>query len=1028
MGVFESLTNSAINAIDRLTLRYSNFIKSKITDYCDFDTPIDDHTLVTHNRALLSFIDIHGVLSRRGDEEFIEAIKCIEILFTNLLETGDHSIQWVFSRMPSQTEVLLDSYFEPLKKAGVSQSFNEAVLKQIFSERHSVLSQYVSHEGCILVLKTHPEALGSIERNAQVKERQNNDERKAFKKNKLPLDFGEFAQTPLVSVSRLNLIHQAALQTLVNELSSSGMGLSSRLLDCHQALSKIRLSQHFDETSPSWRPVLPGDPIPYRDRAVMNGDKDNAFYPIIGSQIFKRQAKIEGDIVQIGSHYWSTISINLSPQEPKSFEVLFQKIPKEIDWRFSLSFLGGDKKFAQKVKTRRAMAKVFKVTNSKQNEPIINHCEMLLSIREQGEALVGLRGNLSIRASSLKAATNDIHLCARLVQSWGNCDTGFERGDPVDALVSTLPGLDSLDTGSTLIQPLRESALLCPISRPVSPWQAFGTNLYRTPDGRIFPVQMCSSEQVAWIDIYFAKPGSGKSVLLNSQNINLCLTPGLKQLPKICILDIGPSSQGLIQLLHELLPPHRRGEAVHKTLKQDKSCSINPFDTPLGMRFLHSAKMDFLKSFLLLLFTEDGEKKIKPGIGELVSMLLIETYKTFSDDYSPKEYERHVEPSIDQIIDENPSWFYDEQTGGDHKKPSRKCKKMTWWQITDVLAGHESWLDASIAQRQAVPLLVDLTGILHSNQAIKDIFAKTGQDEQTVIHLIKMIRSAINEHKILSYPTQFNLGQARVVALDLADVTGRGSQYTLKKSGLMYMLGREVLFGNLYFGEDDIKSLNEVYRHYHHRRINQDLGDIKRVCCDEYHRTADLEAVRLQMEQDMREGRKYKVAFSLASQRHEDFTKSMVGLATNIYICNGAQGNDLKEIVRVFGLSASEKNALKYDVHGAGKGGASFLFKSETKSGWITQVLVNSLGLLELWALASTAEDALIRKKCLEYVPYFKALSLLSKAFPSGSAKDSILERVKETGFTTERVIDDLIQNLLPEGEKNNTQLFIKEN
>lgn len=1019
MGVVESLTNAAINAVDRMTLRYSHFIKANITDYCDFDTAIDDHTLVTHERALLSFIDIQGVRSHRGDEEFIEAVQCAELLYANLLETGAHSIQWVFSKTPSQTEALLADYFKPLKKAARRQSFNETVVERLFAERRSVLKKYVSQEGCLLVLKTHPDALGSLERNAQAKERLKNETRKTFKENKLPVDFGEFAQTPIVGVTRLQVVHQAARQTLLNELSSAGMALSARLLNCHQAVSTLRRLQHPDETSPSWRPVLPGDPIPYRDQAVINGDKDNAFYPIIGSQIFKRRADVTGDIVQLGSDYWATISIELSPQAPKSFEVLFQKIPHDIDWRFSLSLLGGDKKFAQKIKTKRAMAKIFKVTNSKQNAPIVQHCEELLHIRAAGEALIGLRGNLSIRATSRESATQAIHLCARLVQSWGHCDTGFERGDPVDALVSTLPGLDSLDTGSTLIQPIRDSALLCPLSRPVSPWQTFGTNLYRTPDGRLYPVQMCSSEQVAWIDLYFAKPGSGKSALLNSQNINLCLTPGLAQLPKICILDIGPSSQGLIQLLHALLPPHRRGEAVHKTLKQDKSCSINPFDTPLGMRFPHAAKMDFLKSFLLLLFTEDGEKKIKAGIGELVSMLLVETYKLYSDDYSPKVYAAHVEPEIDHIMAENPEWFYTHKKNDSHQPSSKHRQKITWWFLVDVLAEHDCWSLASIAQRQAVPLLGDLTGILHSNQAIKDIFAKSGQDEQTLLHLMKMIRSAINEHKILSYPTQFNLGQARVVALDLADVTGRGSEYTLKKSGLMYMLGREVLFGNLYFGDDDITALKAVYRAYHHRRINQDLGDIKRVCCDEYHRTADLEAVRLQMEQDMREGRKYKVAFSLASQRHEDFTKSMVGLATTIYICNGAQGNDLKEIVKAFGLTDSEKNALKYDVHGPGKGGASFLFKSETKSGWITQVLVNSLGLLELWALASTAEDALLRKKCVQHVPYFDALAWLAQTFPSGTAKDTILARVQETGFTTERVVDEMIQRLLAHSKNN---------
>ena len=252
-----------------------------------------------------------------------------------------------------------------------------------------------------------------------------------------------------------------------------------------------------------------------------------------------------------------------------------------------------------------------------------------------------------------------------------------------------------------------------------------------------------------------------------------------------------------------------------------------------------------------------------------------------------------------------------------------------------------------------------------------------------------------------------------MVALDLASVTGGGSDYTLKKSGLMYMLGREVLFGNLYFGTNDINGLHDTYRHHHQHRILQDLGEIKRVCCDEYHRTADLDAVRLQMETDMREGRKYKVAFALASQRHTDFSDAMLGLATNIYICNGAQGRDLKDISRIFGLSDSEKTALKYDVHGAGKGGASFLFKTETKQGWTTQVLVNSLGLLELWALASTAEDSLIRQKLLAHVPYFDALGLLATQFKSGTAKDDILAAVKQTGLTVERVIDDVVQQLL---------------
>ena len=70
----------------------------------------------------------------------------------------------------------------------------------------------------------------------------------------------------------------------------------------------------------------------------------------------------------------------------------------------------------------------------------------------------------------------------------------------------------------------------------------------------------------------YARPGSGKSVLSNAINLALCLSGGITRLPRIAIIDIGPSSSGLISLLKEALPPD-----------QQTFCSLSSFTYDTGL-------------------------------------------------------------------------------------------------------------------------------------------------------------------------------------------------------------------------------------------------------------------------------------------------------------------------------------------------------------------------------------------------------------------------------------------------------------
>lgn len=1009
-----SLVNAIINEVDTFAWRWVSGLKGSVLDYCDLDTPLNKTTFVTRKTELVSYIEILGCYSLSGEQEFINASERLELLLNGLLEKPRHSLQWVFTRNKSQTENQIKNLIEPLRQSGKRQGLKPDIIDTILDERIETLKKYVVSESCVLSFKTHHQALSNIEKEEQRQMKLKDPRRKTLKEAEIPDRSGPFAQSPFVSCERLQTIHQASLNTLIEKLNSDEVGLVVKLMDAHTAVKTLRTMAHPEQTSKDWRAVLPGDPVPYRDKSQMKGMRDNEFYPAINTQIFKQKIFTHGNVVEVGQDFWASVTMELPPQVPERFDKLFAALPSNIDWQFSMNLIGGDDYFASKLKTRLSWAKIFKVTNASQNEPIIDGAENLLAIRREGEKLGGLRINLTIRSTSHDKALQEINQCARILQAWGNIDIRFEHGDPWDTIVSSMPGLDTKNTGQTVIVPIRESTILCPITRPMSPWHEAGTNLWRTLDGKLYPYQSCSSLQHTWVSLIYATPGGGKSVALNSQNLNLCLAPGLSRLPKISILDIGPSSVGFIELVKSLLPDNRKHEAIHRTLKNDKHSSINPFDTPLGFRYPNTAKMEYLANFLLILFTEKGQETIKPGLGELVPDLIQAVYRHFSDEKNPKTYTPQVEPSIDKIIEDNPEWF--ENSAISHFSNFSRLGKLTWWNVVDCLASQELWYEASLAQRHAIPLLGDLSTILHANQQLTDTHAANREDEGLFAHLNKMIRSAITQYPILAYPTQFNISEARVVSLDLADVVGASDKFSLKRAGLMYMLGRQALVGDYYFSEDDLKDHHGPTRPFHEARLNRELGEIKRVCYDEFHRTARLPNIRYQIIQDMREARKFKIDLALVSQRETDFDEAMVELASSVYIFRGSEGSALDRVCKTFDLNDSARHSLKYQVHGAGRDGASFMLKCQTKTGSFVQVLVNSIGPTELWALASTAEDALLRRRLVQRMPYLDAVRILAKKFTSGSCKKEVDDMIVKKGITMEEVIDLMIKQLSEEG------------
>ena len=595
----------------------------------------------------------------------------------------------------------------------------------------------------------------------------------------------------------------------------------------------------------------------------------------------------------------------------------------------------------------------------------------------------------------------------KAIQGWGSTDVSEICGDPFAGFVASMLATTTNSPAVATVAPLSQVITMLPITRPASPWQT-GALLYRSPDGKPWPFQPGSNQQTTWIDLVYARPGSGKSVLSSAQNLALCLSAGLTRLPRIAIIDIGPSSSGLISLLKEALPAENRHLVAYHRLRMTPEYSINPFDTQLGCRYPTASERSFLVNFLTLLTTPLGADKPYDAMPDLVGMVVDELYRSMADEYKPAPYAPGVEEFIDSILEE--IGFV-------------RDSKSTWWEVTDALYAAGFVHEAMLTQRYAMPLLADAASICRT-PSIEDLYEKvTAPTGESLINSFsRMISGAVREYPILSRVTAFDLGDARVVSLDLDEVAKSGGDAADRQTSVMYMLARYVLARHYYLTEEGMGSLvPQQYQLYHKERVREIREDPKRIIYDEFHRTSKSSAVRDQVIVDMREGRKWNVQISLLSQSIEDFDSIMIDFATSIYIMDAGPSQAIEKTCQTFGLSETAKIALRNRVHGPRQGGATFLAQFATKNGVNIQLLTLTLGPIELWAFSTTAEDAAVRNQLYRHIGPAETRRFLAALFPNGSVTKEIAERLnslRDEGVVVEDearvgVIEQLVNDIL---------------
>lgn len=986
--------------IDTVASAIETLLKKPMASYCFLETADPEGNIVAADGSMVSVVRIDGVRQLMGTDELNEIVREMSLRLSSYLGEPGHAIQVWFSRDPNMSADLLKSLNVPA--LSVARNLQLRGLEDLLKERERHLSRYITWEGFYMALWTRPAVLSKQELE-QVRKT-----RKAPETWPISVD----TQAVWTVARQIHIRHQAFTTSVVADLER--MAIRAEVLRGHEALRTVKASIYPDMVNSEWRPSLPGDKVSPR-RPEIPGDISHLLCPRLEDQLFDREAEIVNPrIVRIGRYNFANLDMTIGPQDTRPFGALLERLRKMGEFPWRVSFLIEGDGLGGSLQIRNALAGVMGFTNS-ENKLLRAAVKSLEERKDNDETVVRLRVSFCTwaPAGDLNQIEEQASQMQRAIETWGYCGVSPSSGDPLAGSFSSALALDVASTAPVGAPPLAEVVHMLPWNRDASPWKK-GSVLFRTADGRPWPYQPGSSLQNTFIDLISAPPGYAKSVFLNTTNLALCLSPaatigaGGSKLPLVSIIDIGPSSSGLISLLREALPPERRHEVQYRRLRMIKDHAINPFDTQLGCRHPLPLERAFLVNFLTILGTQAQEDKPPSGLSDLIGMVVDELYKLFDDRSrrgSPRLYTRGESKEVDKAIDRHNIHLAEEEP--------------TWWSVVDTLFAAGDLHAAGLAQRFAVPRVEDLTIVVRKPE-VADVYggARTANGESLIDVFQRMVSSALREYPILTLPTRFDIGESRVVSLDLDEAAPRGGGPADKQTALVYMLARFVLAKDYYLNEEVVALMPEDYQPHHKQRIKRIRETPKRIVYDEFHRTQSTPIVRQQVLIDMREGRKWGVHIALASQLLADFDEDMVNVATGVWIMGVGTDQAAREAQNIFGLSRTATRVVRSQLNGPGPDGAPFLAILNLKDGKHEHLLMNTLGPMELWAFSTTAEDAALRNRLYATIGPIETRARLAKRYPGGSAKSDVearLARMAEMGHDADEAADGVIDQIVKE-------------
>ncbi|MBC3214627.1 ATP-binding protein [Serratia fonticola] len=990
------------------------------TRYCDLQTVIglteDDikrrprmaspYIFVTEEGHYASVFEVEGTYclfneqqaiteeERRDKALFSNYVQRLHTLLTSEFQDVGHKLSFVFERDPDKAEEelrkLLSHQYRGLKRMGLD-------LSDILDERIEKMAPFVARERAFLVVYTAREAISSSEIRDEEKRRE------AVMKSAPGARYG---QNPLFhELEGLKIRHDTFVTTLESQFCQGDFGTRIRLMDAREFGLDLREEVERESTSPDWRPFLPGD-VTWPHGVPKGDDHSTLLAPHLRYQLFNSEPKVEGNFVRLDGYWHATLALSLGPQHPETFSELFSKMSRHLPWRIRMDLMPNGLKILGGKKVVLSMAALLPPLR-----PVYNSVQWLEEA-SKSDPVCAMTICASTWGRTKETTKRNRTLLQKGLQSWGVCEVTSTFGDPLGAWVATLAGANALSIPSMMFPPLSAALALLPLQRPNTPWADDASIVFSTPDGKIFPVKLASTLQTKFTEIVAGEPGTGKSVALGALS-EAILFSGQNSLPFLSYVDKGFSALGVIRLIQDALPPERKHEAVGLVLENSRNHCKNPFDVQLGMKYPLSPEKEYLVNICETLCV-NPESGIPPNAQDCRQILskIIDTAYENNADKDPIRYAPTLEPDVDAAL---------EKTGLNHKFDEHWWKKATWYEVRDMLFAKGEIKAATRAHYQAMPELSDLQVYLNDADVRMqfDSITRDGSGETLLSYIGRCLSDALGTYKMLASRTVFELNSdTRVIAIDLNNVVGGKTRSGQVKTGLMYLYAGQLAAGHYelpQYRNELMEHLPEMYRPFHHERLTQLAQEVKTKIYDELHNAKDIPFIMNKLVTQDLENRKFFIRTVLSSQYLNHFPQEILKSANSMYLMQISH-EDLPLLTEHFGVPAHTAQAFRHIGSGASPDGSGthFLACFRLKTGRVVQILKNTLGPKELWALNSTPKDAQLRDQLYDRLDGTTARSILAAAFPTGSAERLIDLRQKEAKETDHsNVINRLASELI---------------
>lgn len=979
--------------------------------FIDIETIIDDYTIISRDESLLTVFEFDGVKSMMDDQDPIAASNARRSFFDKIhalndstlleiLRKSGHTIEIFFQYNPDDGAKEISQFVSSQSKTNKRLKIN---LQDVTQSQLDHLPKFIHSEHCYLGIWSNPTTLDSRELNEILNRRKKNIEKQPL----YPFNTGnQKGQSFYLGINELKIYHDSTVETLETSFLENGFSIEKikakkAINIVRAALNPLETSQNFEIDKESnelysWEPLTFGDEIKLSENNVTYGKElestlpvfnyRDAILPSLASQIIINDLEDVYNMryARVGNMMFAPVTITLGPQQITSFNVLFKRLSEaRIPFYFKQSIKSNGISLIGKMPSIAGALNFL----SGDNRRISDSYKQIIGVQNAGEFHVRMTIQLITfaPADDLRLLQTRHSQLIQYVSSWGRCTVSDLSGSPSIALLDALPFISQKTRAEAMIPNTTDMFVMSPLFRPSSLFTN-PTIITRSVDGKIMPFELMSSKQTTWGIFTVAKPGSGKSVLVNTLLKGAMLKAGATEFPFISVIDIGPSSAALANIIKNALPPEKQHLVQSHKITMNRKYSVNICDLPLMRDDPDPEQLDMMTEIICEIINQQNNEDFE----SLTKEALKRAYREKSNGRMgrPNIYEKNVSSMMDRLIEEYnlpveeniTSWYDIRNMFFNLYMEERKSNK-----DKDDYIPFDYY--ASIAQRYAVPKLYDITEALN-HPSIKDVYSfKDGKTGEPIIDKYRrLLGIAAQTYQNLFDYTRIDFSNARFLSIDLDLVAT-----TDKLTTVFYMVYSYLLTKDFRLSKELVSTYPDNCRWYHLERAETLFAQDKYIVFDEFHRPVKSGSKQIinAVDRYNREGRKWGMSTILLSQDIKDFDPLFIrSFSTSIFMAGDPQ--TASEIRDIMFLTDAEYKALTKYCRGPSSKGAPFLAIMSTKEGEgrSSQLLYSTISPIEAWALSTTKEDVLIREKLTTELGVVEARARLGRAYAFSASKE----------------------------------------